>query len=62
MADVDSGLGEGATAGLRLRRAREAAGLSLDDVAARTRVPTRHLDAMERGLAPARAIEAALPA
>jgi cytoskeleton protein RodZ len=33
--------------GARLRSAREAHGLSLDDIAARTRVPTRHLKAIE---------------
>lgn len=33
--------------GARLRHAREAHGLSLNDVAARTRVPTRHLQAIE---------------
>ncbi len=36
------------TAGERLRDAREAGGLSLAEVAARTRVPTRHLEAIER--------------
>lgn len=36
------------TAGERLREAREAMGLSLAEVAARTRVPTRHLEAIER--------------
>ncbi len=35
--------------GDRLREAREAKGLSLDDVAARTRIPTRHLQHIERG-------------
>jgi cytoskeleton protein RodZ len=34
--------------GERLRRAREAKGLSLDDVAARTRIPIRHLQNIER--------------
>jgi len=33
----------------RLRAAREARGLSLDDVATRTRVPVRHLHAIEAG-------------
>jgi len=32
-----------------MRRAREAAGLSLDDLATRTRVPLRHLAALEAG-------------
>lgn len=36
------------TAGEKLRDAREAGGLSLAEVAARTRVPTRHLEAIER--------------
>lgn len=35
------------TAGERLREAREAQGLSLAEVAARTRVPVRHLEAIE---------------
>lgn len=35
--------------GERLRQARLTRKLSLDDVAAQTRVPTRHLDAIERG-------------
>jgi transcriptional regulator with XRE-family HTH domain len=34
--------------GEQLRRAREAKGLSLDDVAARTRIPIRHLQNIER--------------
>jgi len=36
-------------AGERLRAAREAQGLSLADIAARTRVPIRHLEAIESG-------------
>lgn len=36
------------TAGEKLREARESEGLSLAEVAARTRVPTRHLEAIER--------------
>lgn len=36
-------------AGERLRVARETAGLSLDDIATRTRVPARHLAAIEEG-------------
>ncbi len=35
------------TAGQRLLRAREAAGMSLDDVSARTKIARRHLDAIE---------------
>jgi cytoskeletal protein RodZ len=38
----------GATVGERLRRAREEKGLSLDDVARQTRIPTRHLEHIER--------------
>lgn len=37
------------SAGERLRAAREAQGLSLADIAARTRVPIRHLEAIESG-------------
>ena len=35
------------TAGERLRAAREEKGLSLEDVAAQTRIPTRHLESLE---------------
>lgn len=35
--------------GARLAEARQAQGLSLDEVAARTRIPVRHLDAIEQG-------------
>ena len=35
------------TVGLRLRAAREAAGMSLEDVATSTRIPTRHLESLE---------------
>ncbi len=35
--------------GTKLRNAREAAGLSLAEIAARTRVPMRHLEAIEAG-------------
>ena len=35
------------TVGQRLREAREAAGLSIEDVAATTRIPTRHLASLE---------------
>ncbi|MCE7798763.1 DUF4115 domain-containing protein [Sphingobium sufflavum] len=37
------------TASAQMRAAREAAGLPLEEVAARTRVPLRHLEALERG-------------
>src|SRR5437763_16928008 len=36
------------TVGERLRAAREEKGLSLDDIAAQTRIPRRHLESMER--------------
>jgi transcriptional regulator with XRE-family HTH domain len=36
------------TVGERLRLAREEQGLSLDDIAARTRIPTRHLESIEQ--------------
>jgi transcriptional regulator with XRE-family HTH domain len=39
----------GAEIGARLRAAREAAGLTVADVGQRTRVPLRHLEAIERG-------------
>ena len=35
------------TAGQRLRAAREAAGMTLEEVATRTRIPTRHLESLE---------------
>jgi len=35
------------TVGQRLREAREAKGLSVEDVAAQTRIPTRHLTSLE---------------
>jgi cytoskeleton protein RodZ len=46
---VPGGATEPKTAGEALRAARDAQGLSLDDVSMRTRVPTRHLEAIERG-------------
>lgn len=47
MADMDQDLGYGGTVGERLRRAREARGLTLDDVATQTRIPIRHLRNIE---------------
>lgn len=46
MADEVEATGE-ATVGERLRAAREAQGMSLEDVATRTRIPTRHLQSLE---------------
>lgn len=40
---------EVASAGQRLRAAREEKGLSLEDVAAQTRIPRRHLESLENG-------------
>lgn len=41
--------GTEATVGERLRAAREAQTLSLEDIASRTRIPTRHLESLEAG-------------
>jgi cytoskeletal protein RodZ len=52
MAEAQQDLSEIAgagTVGERLRVAREAKGLSLDDVARQTRIPIRHLEHIERG-------------
>lgn len=40
---------QGSTVGERLRAAREAQQLTLEDVAARTRIPVRHLESIESG-------------
>ncbi|WP_426265705.1 helix-turn-helix domain-containing protein [Sphingomonas sp. LHG3443-2] len=40
---------EADTAGQQLRSARERQGMTLEDVAARTRIPTRHLQSLEDG-------------
>jgi cytoskeleton protein RodZ len=45
---VDEG-GMPMTAGQRLREAREAAGMSLEEIATSTRIPTRHLESLESG-------------
>ena len=37
------------TVGQRLKEAREAKGLSVEDVASQTRIPTRHLTSLEQG-------------
>ena len=47
MAEMDPDTGVGGTVGERLRHAREARGLTLEDVATQTRVPIRHLRAIE---------------
>ncbi len=44
--EVDGGV---MTVGQRLREAREAQGLSIEDIAASTRIPTRHLSSLETG-------------
>ncbi|MEP9400368.1 helix-turn-helix domain-containing protein [Sphingomonas sp. VNH70] len=49
MTDGESGTGTPRTAGMMLRQAREAQGLTLSDVAQRTRIPLRHLEAVEDG-------------
>src|SRR5215210_3667253 len=49
MADVDQDQLQPRSVGERLRLAREAKGLSLEDVARQTRIPLRHLDHIERG-------------
>lgn len=49
MADVDQDPLLGQSVGERLRAAREAKKLSLDDVARQTRIPVRHLEHIERG-------------
>jgi transcriptional regulator with XRE-family HTH domain len=48
MVDMDQDLTPGEPIGDRLRAAREAKGLSLDDVARQTRIPIRHLEHIER--------------
>lgn len=47
--DRDDGALFPQTVGERLRAARTAAGLDLNDIAGKTRVPMRHLEAIERG-------------
>lgn len=48
MAEADQEQLLGQSVGERLRAAREAKGLSLDDVARQTRIPVRHLEHIER--------------
>lgn len=47
MAEMDQDFGAGGSVGERLRGAREARGLTLEDIATQTRVPIRHLRAIE---------------
>jgi cytoskeleton protein RodZ len=49
MVEMDQDGAGTAPVGERLRRAREAKGMSLDDVASQTRIPTRHLHHIEQG-------------
>ena len=49
MAEADQDQLLGQSVGERLRIAREAKGLSLEDVARQTRIPIRHLEHIERG-------------
>ena len=48
MADIDQDQLQPRSVGERLRLAREAKGLSLEDVARQTRIPVRHLEHIER--------------
>ena len=48
MNETEAMPGSGLTAGSQLRAAREAAGLTFADIAAKTRIPQRHLEAIER--------------
>ncbi|WP_300973658.1 helix-turn-helix domain-containing protein [Sphingomonas sp. LHG3406-1] len=45
---MDEGTSGSTTAGEQLKAAREAQGITLEDVAARTRIPTRHLESLEK--------------
>lgn len=47
MAEMDQDSGHGGSVGERLRHAREARGLTLEDIATQTRVPIRHLRSIE---------------
>jgi transcriptional regulator with XRE-family HTH domain len=49
MVDTAGIQGNGSPVGERLRVAREAKGISLQDVASQTRIPIRHLEHIERG-------------
>ena len=49
MAEFESTELNGGTVGARLKSAREARAISLDDIARQTRIPVRHLEHIERG-------------
>lgn len=49
MADIDQDQVLGTTVGERLKAAREEKGIALDEIAAQTRIPIRHLEHIERG-------------
>jgi transcriptional regulator with XRE-family HTH domain len=46
---VEAATSDELSVGDRLRTTREAQGLSLEDIASRTRIPTRHLESIEQG-------------
>ncbi len=48
-AEVEEVEGTPMTVGERLRQAREASGVSLEEIATTTRIPTRHLESLEAG-------------
>jgi cytoskeleton protein RodZ len=48
-AEVAEDEGVAMTAGERLRQAREASGMTLEEIATATRIPTRHLESIETG-------------
>lgn len=48
MSETDAAAASALTAGEQLRRAREGSGLDLAEIASRTRIPQRHLEAIER--------------
>ena len=48
-AELEEEVGTAMSAGERLRAAREAADLSLEDIATTTRIPIRHLESLEAG-------------
>lgn len=48
-AELEEEIGTAMSVGERLRAAREAAGLALEDIATSTRIPIRHLESLEAG-------------